>query len=115
MFGSIPILIAAWLIPAPAIQWTPYFIVAVVYNAILCNALAWLLWLYALQRLQAGVASMASMLAPVIGVIAAWAQLNEVPDNAELLGMLLIGLALILISYISIKKHVPIDAAMGQD
>lgn len=115
LFGSIPILIAAWLIPAPAIQWTPYFIGAVIYNAIFCNALAWLLWLYALQRLQAGVASMTSMLAPVVGVIAAWMQLNEVPNHAELWGMLLIGLALLLISYLSINQHVPIDPAMAQD
>jgi len=115
LFGSIPILIAAWLIPAPVIQWTPYFIGAVIYNAIFCNALAWLLWLYALQRLQAGVASMTSMLAPVVGVVAAWLQLSEVPNHAELWGMLLIGLALLLISYFSIKQHVPIDSAMGQD
>jgi len=115
LFGSIPILIAAWLIPAPVIQWTPYFIGAVIYNAIFCNALAWLLWLYALQRLQAGVASMTSMLAPVVGMVAAWLQLSEVPNHAELWGMLLIGLALLLISYFSIKQHVPIDSAMAQD
>lgn len=115
LFGSMPILIAVWLIPAPPIQWTPYFIGAVIYNAIFCNALAWLLWLYALQRLQAGVASMTSMLAPVVGVIAAWIQLNEVPNHAELWGMLLIGVALLLISYFSIKQHVPIDSAMAQD
>jgi drug/metabolite transporter (DMT)-like permease len=115
LFGSIPILIAAWIVPAPPIQWTPYFIGAVIYNAIFCNAIAWLLWLYALQRLQAGVASMASMLAPVVGVFAAWIQLNEVPNNAELWGMLFIGLALVLISYFSINKHVPIDPAMAQD
>jgi len=115
LFGSIPILIAAWIIPAPPIQWTPYFISAVAFNAILCNALAWMLWLYALQRLQAGVASMATMFAPVIGVFAAWIELNEVPNHVELLGMGLIATALLLISYISINKHVPVDAAMGQD
>lgn len=115
LFGSVPIVIAAWLIPAPAIQWTPYFVGAVVYNALICNALAWLLWLYALQRLQAGIASMASMLAPVIGVLAAWIQLNEVPNAAELIGMVLIAAALVIISIISIKKHTPVDPAMGQD
>jgi drug/metabolite transporter (DMT)-like permease len=115
LFGSIPIVIAAWLIPAPAIQWTTYFVGAVVYNALICNALAWLLWLYALQRLQAGVASMASMLAPVIGVLAAWIQLGEVPDTGELVGMILIVSSLVIISLISIKKHTPVDSAMGQD
>ncbi len=115
LFGSIPIAIAAFIIPAPAIQWTPYFIGAVIFNSVFCNALAWLLWLYALQRLAAGIASMASMLAPIIGVLAAWIQLNEVPNLRELTGMLLIGLSLVIISVISIKKHMPVDPAMGQD
>jgi hypothetical protein len=47
--------------------------------------------------------------------MSAWIQLNEVPNNMELCGMLLIGLALVLISYFSIKRHVPIDPAMAQD
>ncbi|MES2013911.1 MAG: DMT family transporter [Pseudomonadota bacterium] len=115
LFGSIPIVIVAMLFPAPAIQWTPYFIGAVVFNSVFCNALAWLLWLYALQRLSAGVASMSSMLAPVIGVLAAWVQLNEVPNTTEFIGMTLIAMSLLIISIVSIRKHTPIDPAMGQD
>ena len=115
LFGAIPIVIAAILIPAPTIQWTPYFIGAVIFNAVFCNALAWLLWLYALQRLSAGIASMATLLAPVIAVVAAWLQLNEVPNATELIGMLLILMSLVIISIISIRKHKAIDSAMGQD
>lgn len=115
LFGAIPIVIAAILIPAPAIQWTPYFIGAVIFNAVFCNALAWLLWLYALQQLSAGIASMATLLTPVIAVVAAWLQLNEVPNTAELIGMVLILISLVIISIVSIRKHTPIDSAMGQD
>ncbi len=115
LFGCIPIAIAAIVIPAPPIQWTPYLIGAVAYNAIPCNAIAWLLWLYALQRLPAGIASMTSMLAPVIGVLAAWVQLGEIPNQAELIGMLLIGFALLTISFISIRQHQPTEPAMGQE
>ena len=115
LFGSIPIVIAACLIPAPEIAWTPYFIGAVIFNAVFCNALAWMLWLYALQRLSAGVASMSSMLAPVIGVMAAWVELHEVPSHTEFIGMALIALSLAIISIISIKKHRAINPAMGQD
>ena len=97
LLGSVPMLAIAFIVPAPPIQWTGYFIGAVLFNVILSGALAWLLWLYALQRLPAGVASMASMLAPVIGVMAAWIQLNEVPNTFELIGMLLIDLALVQI------------------
>lgn len=114
-FGSIPLVVVALLVPAPPIQWTPYFIGAVIFNSVFCNALAWLLWLYALQRLSAGVASMSSMLAPVIGVLAAWVQLNEVPSATELIGMTLIAASLVIISMISIRKHTPIDPAMAQD
>lgn len=114
-FGSVPLAIAALMIPAPEIQWTPYFIGAVIFNSVFCNALAWLLWLYALQRLSAGVASMSSMLAPVIGVVAAWIQLNEVPSTTELIGMTLIAASLVIISIISIRKHTPIDPAMAQE
>lgn len=71
LLGSVPMILLAYLVPAPAIQWTPYFICAVLYNVLLGGALAWVLWLYALQSLPAGVASMSSMLAPIIGVAAA--------------------------------------------
>ncbi|HQS37917.1 MAG TPA: DMT family transporter [Methylotenera sp.] len=113
LFGSIPLAVAALIIPE--IQWTPYFIGAIIFNSVFCNALAWLLWLYALQRLSAGVASMSSMLAPVIGVVAAWLQLNEIPTMHELIGMALIAASLVIISVISIRKHTPIDPAMAQD
>lgn len=103
LLGSLPMLLIAWLVPAPPIQWAPYLIGAVLFNVILCGALAWLLWLFALQRLPAGVASMASMLAPVIGVIAAWIQLHEVPDGMEMTGMVLILFSLTLISILMMR------------
>jgi len=115
LLGSIPLVIYALMLDAPPIQWTHTFVAAVLFNVILSGVVAWLLWLYALQRLNAGIASMASMLAPVIGVIAAWLQLNEVPDKQELVGMGLIALALVIISAISIRKHQQIDALQGQE
>ncbi len=115
LFGSLPLVAVALLFDATPIHWTGRLISAVLFNAVLCNALAWLLWLYALKRLAAGVASMTSMLAPLIGVLAAWWQLGEVPNVMEAWGMLLIALALLLISYHAIRQHQEIDAAMGQD
>ena len=114
-FGSIPLVVMAFLVEAPPIEWSPRLFAAIGFNAILCNALAWLLWLYALQRLAAGVASMTSMMAPLIGVLAAWIQLGEQPSTSEIEGMLLIGLALIVISLNAMKAHEEIEPAMGQD
>lgn len=115
LFGSLPLVVVAFLVPAGPIDWTPNFIAAVLFNAVLCNALAWLLWLYALQHLAAGIASMTSLLAPVIGVLAAWLQLGETPTQGEVIGMLLIGLALLIISLHSMRAKAAVDPAMGQD
>jgi drug/metabolite transporter (DMT)-like permease len=115
LFGSLPLVVVAFWVDAPPIDWSPRLFAAIGFNAILCNALAWLLWLYALQRLAAGVASMTSMLAPLIGVLAAWVQLGEQPSAFEIVGMLLIGLALVVISVHAMKAHEEIEPAMGQD
>ena len=55
------------------------------------------------------------MLAPLIGVLAAWVQLGEQPSAFEIIGMLLIGLALVVISVHAMKAHEEIEPAMGQD
>lgn len=115
LLGSIPMVAIALIAPAAPIVWSGYFIFSVLFNVFLSGALAWLLWLYALQILPAGVASMASMLAPVIGVIAAWMQLNEVPDTLESIGMALIAFALVQISIITMRKRQPVDCAQGQE
>ena len=115
LLGSLPIIFLALILPAPPIQWTHTFWLTIIYSIFLSGSLAWVLWLYALQRLPAGVASMASMLAPVIGVIAAWLQLGERPSTMELFGMLLIAIALLIISAITIRKHQQVDPAQGQE
>jgi drug/metabolite transporter (DMT)-like permease len=105
LLGSLPMVAIAFVVPAPPIVWAPYLIGAVLFNFVLCGALAWLLWLFALQRLPAGIASMGSMLAPVLGVIAAWIQLGEVPDQMELTGMVLIAFALLVISWVMLREQ----------
>lgn len=114
-FGSIPIVLFVLGDLDKPIHWTPTYAVALVYSVILANALGWTIWLYALQRLPAGVASMNSMLIPVIAVLSAWVQLGERPSLLEATGMLCIAAALLLISWLNIRRHERIDAAMGQD
>ncbi len=115
LLGSIPIIVLALILPAPAINWHPNFIASVVYSMFLSGALAWVCWAYALQHLPAGSASMGSMLAPVIGVLSAWLQLGEVPSQIALVGMLLVAIALILISAVTIRKHQAVCIAEGQE
>lgn len=115
LFGSIPIVLFALSELDTPIQWTPTYIITVVYSVILANALGWMAWLYALQRLPAGVASMNSMLIPVIAVLASWVQLGERPSPLEMAGMACIIAALVMLTWINIRRHAEVDAAMGQD
>jgi drug/metabolite transporter (DMT)-like permease len=105
LFGSIPIVIVALMTHTTSIEWTGYFIGALVYNSVFGNAIAWLLWLYALRRLSAGIATMTTTICPVIAVIASSIELDEMIKPFELFGMFLIGVSLLMISYDRIKKR----------
>ncbi len=107
LFGAVPLLAIASLIPAPPVQWTGTFIAALVYNVLLTSVVAFLLWFYVLQRLTAGVATMGMLAAPVIAVISAAAQLGEVPSVRESIGMVLILLGISMLSFLAIVKSRP--------
>jgi drug/metabolite transporter (DMT)-like permease len=98
LLGSIPLIVIAittWTGPP---EWTGTFIAALIYVAILGNALAWILWLYILNAFRAGTAGLATLLTPVIGISSAWIQLGERPGALEGLGMIAIVGALLLVA-----------------
>ena len=115
LLGAIPLVLLALAWPGPAIQWSPYFAFALLYNALLGGALAWTLWLFALARLPAGVASLGTLATPAIGVLSAWLELGEIPTAGEATGMLLIGAALTLVSWQAIRAHRRISPAAAQE
>lgn len=115
LFGSMPLIVLALLLPAKPTVWSGTLVAATTFNIIFANGLGWVVWLYALQRLPAGVASMNSLLIPVIAVLAAWAQLGETPSFNEGVGMMLIAIALAMIAVLGMRRHEVVDSAMGQD
>lgn len=104
VFGSVPIYIIAWLQPSPPVDWTPEFIAAWLYAGLLGMSLGWLMWLFVLNRVPAGTASLNSLAIPVIAVVMAWLQLGETPGELELWGMLSIGCALALVSWVNMSR-----------
>jgi len=94
LFGSVPLVIAAVLTYSGGPEWTFDFWWGLVYTVVLANAVAWFLWLYALHALPAGAAGLGTLSIPVVGVVAAWLQLGEVPTPVEGIGMALIIAAL---------------------
>ncbi len=102
--GTIPLVVLAWAVPAPAPRWGWQLAVALFYVSVLGMALAWSLWVYLLKRLPAGTAGLNALAIPAFAVITAWLQLGERPSASELAGMLCVGLALALISALSIRE-----------
>ena len=68
-----------------------------------------------LHRLPAGTTSLSSLGIPVIAIFSSWIQLGEQPGGSELIGMLLIGIALALLSYLSIRRHEEPEPMTGQE
>jgi len=105
VFGAIPLVLAAVLVPSTPIVWSTPFIIALIYAVIPGTAIATLLWLYVLNCLPAGIAGLGLLMNPVVGVLAAWAQLGEQPGFMEVIGMGLIAIALILNTMQAMRSH----------
>jgi len=105
LLGSLPLVAIAVMVPGPPINWSGYFVGALVYNVIPCNALAFILWLFIVRNLPAGLAGMGSLVTPLVGVFCAWLELGEVPKRVEGIGMLLIGTALLLLLLHALKSR----------
>ena len=100
VFGSVPLVIAALLTYSGGPEWTVSFWWGLMYTVVLANAVAWFLWLYALHALPAGMAGLGTLSIPIVGVVAAWIQLGEVPTLVEGIGMaLIIGALAVLAAY----------------
>ncbi len=105
VLGGIPLLIISLCVESQPIILTPYFIGAVFYNVVLATAVAFTLWFFALQKLPAGIAGMGTLLTPIVGVLAAWIQLGEVPGKWEMIGMFLIFSGLMVLSWIGFRDY----------
>jgi drug/metabolite transporter (DMT)-like permease len=97
-FGCVPLIVAAGLVEGSGPIWTTTFIACLTYQAVLANAVCLALWIFALRALPAGVAGMGTLGVPVVGVIAAWLQLGEVPAIVEGVGMAMILIALAVLA-----------------
>lgn len=113
--GLVPILIAQVLIDRPPVIWSNTFILVTLFNGVLATGIGWLAWLYVLHRLPAGTTSLASLGIPVIAMLSSWIQLGEEPGASELSGMLLIGVALAILSWLSIRRKEEPEPMTGQE
>ncbi len=98
LFGGLVLTGVAITVPSHPTVWTTPYVLAVAYNIILATALAYTLWTFVLDVLPARDAGMGTLANPVVGALAAWLQLGEVPTRLSATGMLLIAAGLVLLS-----------------
>jgi len=98
LFGGLVLTAVAIAVPSHPTVWTTPYVLAVAYNIVLATALAYTLWTFVLDVLPARDAGMGTLANPVVGALAAWLQLGEVPTRLSATGMLLIAAGLVLLS-----------------
>ncbi len=107
LYGSVPLVVVALLVPERPIEWSGAFLGALLYNIVGGMAIATFLWQYILQRLPATISGLNSLIVPVVGVLAAWLQLGEQPSAAEAVGIVLILVGLALLSSAGRSAQIP--------
>jgi drug/metabolite transporter (DMT)-like permease len=97
LYGTIPLIVIALLVPSRNIEWSGAFIGALAYNVIPATAISWVLWLFVLKALPTGVAGISTLATPVIGISAAALQLGERVSGMEAAGIVCIVMALVVL------------------
>ena len=115
VLGLVPMVAIAAAMHSRPIDWTPEFIGLTLFLGILGTAGGWMAWFYVLRRLPAGTTSMSSLAIPVIAIAGSALQLGERPGASELTGMALVGAALGIVSWDTIRKHREVEPLMGQE
>ena len=103
--GSIFILLMAFFSEPFHIKLSKNLIFAISYNAILANALAWIIFNYAVKKLPSGIMGLTMLLTPIIGMISSMIVLKETMNIYEILGSMLTVSGLLIITIDHIKKR----------
>jgi drug/metabolite transporter (DMT)-like permease len=82
---------------APVISWTPRFLAALSFLALVGTTATYLIWFAELQRAQLVTLSAWTMLTPIFGVAAGWLLLDQRLPAAQVIGITLVLAALALI------------------
>lgn len=98
IFGAIPIVVAAQLVPSHVTQWTGHYALILLFMSLVSTALCWWLWLYILDRVPAWEASLSVLGTPVMAILFSRYSTGENFRPAEVGGIVLIGAGLLFLA-----------------
>jgi drug/metabolite transporter (DMT)-like permease len=98
LLGAAPLLLLAVVIPDRSTVWSGPYIGILAFMAIVSTALCWWLWIYILDRVPAWEAGLSVLGTPVVALLSSRLLLGEEFHITEILGMLMIGVGLALLS-----------------
>lgn len=104
LFGALALTVTALCVPQRPIAWTPALVGGLAYSVVFATCLAWTLWLVVVRRLPTAVAALSALAVPVLGVLMAWAFLDERPTPNEWIGMAFIAAGLFAVSGARISR-----------
>ncbi len=101
LIGSIPVALIVGAVDEPPVNWAPQFVLIILVLVCISTAFCWWLWTTVLDRVPAWEASLLVLGTPVIAIASSRIILNEAFSRYEIIGILLIGGGLVLLSFIS--------------
>jgi drug/metabolite transporter (DMT)-like permease len=105
LLGGLFLVAIALVVPSEPIRWTPWMTGVMTYNVVLTSAVAVLMWFYVLKVLPAGIAGLGSLATPVLGLLFAYAVLDERLSFWEGWGGVLILAALAILTVQRLRNN----------
>ena len=104
LVGGIVMEACALLVPGRPTDFTPSFLLLLLYELLPATVVGWLLWFLLLRKVEASVASLAILATPIIGLAFSMLEMGERPAWVEALGMGLMVLALSLVGPLALRQ-----------
>lgn len=100
ILGAVPLALLALIVPERATDWSISYIGILIFMSVISTALCWWLWITILDRVPAWEASLSVLGTPVVAIVSSRLMLAEEFRTSELMGILLIGSGLAILSLI---------------
>lgn len=98
--GAIPLVLLAILTPERPTDWSVHYMGILAFMSVASTAICWWLWIYILDRVPAWEASLSVLGTPVVAIVSSRLIFGEEFKTSEVMGILLIGSGLALLSLI---------------